>query len=175
MDRLKLETTYLRALDGVMSAVDEYQLQAAKFRLRSAQARLHGWGMPASRCPERRGLGRDYLVARAGAPLLRLGIRLKRHRTSRPVRLAVPTDNREIERRVPITFEGLLQWQLKFIAVILRADGRRYRLCPKRRRLRRPALNRPTPGHLLDQDYLTSTGQSVPRRGVPPGVGHDAA
>ena len=38
-----------------------------------------------------------------------------------------------------------------------------------------PALNRPTPGHLLDQDYLTSTGQTVPRRGVPPGVGHDAA
>ena len=73
MDRLKLETTYLRALDGVMSAVDEYQLQAAKFRLRSAQARLHGWGMPASRCPERRGLGRDYLVARAGraSPALR--------------------------------------------------------------------------------------------------------
>jgi hypothetical protein len=68
MDRLKLETAYLRALDVVMSAVDEYQLQAAIFRLRRAQARLHGWGMPGSRDPERRGLGRGYLVALAGRP-----------------------------------------------------------------------------------------------------------
>ncbi len=67
MDRLKLETAYLRALDVVMSA-DEYQLQAAIFRLRRAQARLHGWGMPGSHAPERRGLGRGYLVARAGRP-----------------------------------------------------------------------------------------------------------
>ena len=43
MDRLKLETVYLRALDALMSAVDEYQIQAAIFRLRRAQARLHGW------------------------------------------------------------------------------------------------------------------------------------
>jgi hypothetical protein len=71
MDRLKLETTYLRALDGVMSAVDEYQLQAAKFRLRSAQARLHGWGMPASRGPDRPGLGRDYSRAGRRSPALR--------------------------------------------------------------------------------------------------------
>jgi hypothetical protein len=42
MDRLKLETVYLRALDALMSA-DEYQMQAAIFRLRRAQARLHGW------------------------------------------------------------------------------------------------------------------------------------
>ena len=42
MDRLKLETVYLRALDALMSAVDEYQIQAAIFRLRRAQARLHG-------------------------------------------------------------------------------------------------------------------------------------
>jgi hypothetical protein len=68
MDRLKLETAYLRALDVVMSAVDEYQLQAAIFRLRCAQARLHGWGMPGSHAPERRGLGRGHLVARAGRP-----------------------------------------------------------------------------------------------------------
>jgi hypothetical protein len=40
MDRLKLETDYLRALDMLMSA-DECQLQAAIFRLRGAQARLH--------------------------------------------------------------------------------------------------------------------------------------
>jgi hypothetical protein len=47
MDRLKLETIYLRALDALMSAVDEYQLQAAIFRLRRAQTRLHGREMQA--------------------------------------------------------------------------------------------------------------------------------
>ena len=65
MDRLKLETAYRRALDVVMSAVDERQLQAAIFRLDRAQARLHGWGMPGSHDPERRG----YLGARAGRHL----------------------------------------------------------------------------------------------------------
>jgi hypothetical protein len=64
MDRLKLETAYLRALDALMSAIDERQLQAAKFRLDRAQARLHGWGMPRSHDRERRG----YLGARAGRP-----------------------------------------------------------------------------------------------------------
>ena len=68
MDRLKLETAYLRALDVLMSAVDEYQLQAAIFRLRRAQARLHGRGMPRSHDPKRRGLRRGYLVARADRP-----------------------------------------------------------------------------------------------------------
>jgi hypothetical protein len=29
-----------------------------------------------------------------------------------------------------------------------------------------PELSNPTPGHLLDQDYLTSTGETVPRPGV---------
>jgi hypothetical protein len=42
MDRLKLETVYLCALDALMSA-EEYQIQAAICRLRRAQARLHGW------------------------------------------------------------------------------------------------------------------------------------
>ena len=57
MDRLKLETVYLRALDALMSAVDEYQIQAAIFRLRRAQARLHGWkvqGSPTIRSHRRR-------------------------------------------------------------------------------------------------------------------------
>ena len=36
MDRLKLETNYLRALDMLMSA-DEYQLQAAILRLDRAR------------------------------------------------------------------------------------------------------------------------------------------
>ena len=66
MVRLKLETAYLRALDVLMSAVDEYQLQAAIFRLRRAQARLHGRGTPGSHDPERRGLRRCHLVARVG-------------------------------------------------------------------------------------------------------------
>jgi hypothetical protein len=29
-----------------------------------------------------------------------------------------------------------------------------------------PELSRPTPGHLLDRDYLTSSCQTVPRPGV---------
>jgi hypothetical protein len=29
-----------------------------------------------------------------------------------------------------------------------------------------PELTKPAPGHLLDQDYLTSTGGTVPRPGV---------
>jgi hypothetical protein len=56
MDRLKLETVYLRALDALMSA-DEYQIQAAIFRLRRAQARLHGWEVqrsPTIHSPARR-------------------------------------------------------------------------------------------------------------------------
>jgi hypothetical protein len=48
MDRLKLETIYLRALDALMLAVDEYQIQAAIFRLRRAQTRLHKREMQAS-------------------------------------------------------------------------------------------------------------------------------
>jgi hypothetical protein len=47
MDRLKLETVYLRALDALMSA-EEYQIQAAILRLRRAQARLHGWEVQGS-------------------------------------------------------------------------------------------------------------------------------
>ena len=34
-----------------------------------------------------------------------------------------------------------------------------------------PELSKPTPGHLLDQDYQTSTGATVPRPGVPQGSG----
>jgi hypothetical protein len=29
-----------------------------------------------------------------------------------------------------------------------------------------PEISKPTPGHLLDQDYLTSTGETVPRPGA---------
>ena len=38
-------------------------------------------------------------------------------------------------------------------------------------RLVAPELNRPAPGQLLDQNYLTSTGATVPRPGVPQGSG----
>jgi hypothetical protein len=34
-----------------------------------------------------------------------------------------------------------------------------------------PELSKPAPGHLLDQDYLTSTGATVPRPGVPQASG----
>ena len=34
-----------------------------------------------------------------------------------------------------------------------------------------PELSKPTPGQLLDQDYQTSTGATVPRPGVPQGSG----
>ncbi len=34
-----------------------------------------------------------------------------------------------------------------------------------------PELSKPTPGRLLDQDYLTSTGATVPRPGLPQSAG----
>jgi hypothetical protein len=37
-----------------------------------------------------------------------------------------------------------------------------------------PELSNPTPGHLLDQDYTTSTGATVPQPGVPQGSGPTA-
>jgi hypothetical protein len=37
-----------------------------------------------------------------------------------------------------------------------------------------PELTKPAPGQLLDQDYLTSTGATVPRPGVPQASGPSA-
>jgi hypothetical protein len=37
-----------------------------------------------------------------------------------------------------------------------------------------PELSKPAPGHLLDQDYQTSTGETVPRPGVPQASGPTA-
>ncbi len=34
-----------------------------------------------------------------------------------------------------------------------------------------PELSKPQPGHLLDRDYQTSTGATVPQPGVPQGSG----
>jgi hypothetical protein len=41
-------------------------------------------------------------------------------------------------------------------------------------RLVAPELDKPAPGHLLDQDYLAPTGATVPRPGVPQGSGPTA-
>jgi hypothetical protein len=41
-------------------------------------------------------------------------------------------------------------------------------------RLVAPELSKPTPGHLLDQDYLAPTGATVPRPGVPQASGPTA-
>jgi hypothetical protein len=62
--------------------------------------------------------------------------------------------------------------KLKFIAVIislLMADVTAY--AQNDGGYVAPELSRPTPGHLLDQDYLTSTGDTVPRPGVPQASG----
>jgi hypothetical protein len=37
-----------------------------------------------------------------------------------------------------------------------------------------PELDKPAPGQLLDKDYTTSTGATVPRPGVPQGSGPTA-
>ena len=37
-----------------------------------------------------------------------------------------------------------------------------------------PELAKPAPGQLLDKDYLTSTGETVPRPGVPQASGPTA-
>jgi hypothetical protein len=37
-----------------------------------------------------------------------------------------------------------------------------------------PELSKPTPGQLLDKDYTTSTGATVPRPGVPQASGPTA-
>jgi len=34
-----------------------------------------------------------------------------------------------------------------------------------------PELSKPAPGNLLNKDYLTSSGETVPRPGVPPSSG----
>jgi hypothetical protein len=41
-------------------------------------------------------------------------------------------------------------------------------------RLVAPEISKPTPGQLLDQNYLTSTGETVPRPGVPQASGPTA-
>jgi len=63
--------------------------------------------------------------------------------------------------------------KLKFIAVILAASMAAVAAHGQDSGggLVAPELSKPTPGHLLDQDYLTSTGETVPRPGVPQSSG----
>jgi hypothetical protein len=63
--------------------------------------------------------------------------------------------------------------KLKLVAVILAAlmaSGAAYSQ-DNRGGLVAPELSRPGPGHLLDQDYLTSTGETVPRPGASQSAG----
>jgi hypothetical protein len=63
--------------------------------------------------------------------------------------------------------------KLKFVAVILAtlmASGAVYGQ-DNGGGLVAPELSRPAPGHLLDQDYLTSTGETVPRPGASQSAG----
>jgi hypothetical protein len=62
--------------------------------------------------------------------------------------------------------------KLKFIAIILTAPmGSVVAHAQNYGGLVAPELSRPTPGHLLNQDYLTSTGATVPRPGVSQAAG----
>ena len=63
--------------------------------------------------------------------------------------------------------------RLKFIAVILAASMASVAAYGQDNGggLVAPELSKPTPGHLLDQDYLTSTGETVPRPGASQSAG----
>ncbi len=64
--------------------------------------------------------------------------------------------------------------KLKFIAVILLAAtmaGAAAYGQDNGGGLVAPEISKPTPGHLLDQDYLTSTGATVPRPGASQSAG----
>jgi len=63
--------------------------------------------------------------------------------------------------------------KLKFIAVILAASmaGVAAHGQDNGGGLVAPEISRPAPGHLLDQDYLTSTGETVPRPGASQSAG----
>ena len=66
--------------------------------------------------------------------------------------------------------------RLKFIAVILAASMASVAAYGQdnSRGLVAPELSRPAPGQLLDQDYLTSTGETVPRPGASQSAGPTA-
>ncbi len=55
------------------------------------------------------------------------------------------------------------------IAAFLLAAGALHPAFAQDNKLVAPELTKPTPGQLLDKDYTTSTGATVPRPGVPQG------
>jgi hypothetical protein len=63
--------------------------------------------------------------------------------------------------------------KLKFVAVILAASMASVAAHGqvKDNGLVAPEISKPTPGQLLDQDYLTSTGATVPRPGASQSAG----
>ena len=64
--------------------------------------------------------------------------------------------------------------KLNFIAVILVASMATFAAHGQDNNgngLVAPELSKPAPGHLLDQDYLTSTGATVPRPGASQSAG----
>jgi len=64
--------------------------------------------------------------------------------------------------------------KLKFIAVILAASTATFAAAYGQDNgggYVAPEVSRPAPGHLLDQDYLTSTGATVPRPGASQSAG----
>ena len=63
--------------------------------------------------------------------------------------------------------------KLKFIAVILAASMASVAAYGQDNGggLVAPEISKPTPGQLLNQDYLTSTGETVPRPGVSQSAG----
>jgi hypothetical protein len=61
--------------------------------------------------------------------------------------------------------------KLKFIAVILAASMAGAVAHGQDNGLVAPELSKPAPGQLLDQHYLTSTGETVPRPGASQAAG----
>ena len=61
--------------------------------------------------------------------------------------------------------------KLKFFAVILAVSMASAAAHGENNGLVAPELSKPTPGHLLDQDYLTSTGATVPHPGASQSAG----
>ena len=62
--------------------------------------------------------------------------------------------------------------KLEFIAVILAASmSGVVAYADENHGFVAPEISKPTPGQLLDQDYLTSTGETVPRPGASQAAG----
>jgi hypothetical protein len=61
--------------------------------------------------------------------------------------------------------------KLTFLAVLIALASPMAALAQDNGGLVAPELNKPSPGQLLNQDYLTGTGATVPRPGVSQGSG----